>query len=126
MEIKKEELIDHLSKMPVIELAGLIKDLEKKWGVSASATVVEKAPSSSGGGEAKEAKKTEFNVTLASVGQNKIAVIKEVRGLTGLGLKEAKALVDSVPKAIKEKTTKEEAEKIKTALEKTGAKVELS
>ena len=126
MEIKKEELIEHLSKMPVIELAGLIKDLEEKWGVSASAPQAVAVPAgAASGAEGAKTEKTEFNVTLASVGQNKIAVIKEVRSLTGLGLKEAKALVDSVPKAIKEKASKEEAENIKGVLEKAGAKVEL-
>ena len=122
MRITKEQLIDHLSQMPVIELAGLIKDLEEKWGVSAAAPVVAAvAPA----GVAAEEEKTEFNVTLAGVGSNKISVIKEVRSLTGLGLKEAKELVDSAPKMIKEKVSKEEADKMKAALEKAGAKVEI-
>ncbi len=123
MAITKEQLIDHLSQMPVIELAGLIKDLEEKWGVSAAAPVAVAAPAA--GAAAAEEEKTEFNVTLAGVGSNKISVIKEVRGLTGLGLKEAKELVDSAPKMIKEKVSKEEAEKMKAALEKAGAKVEI-
>lgn len=123
MAITKEQLIDHLSQMPVIELAGLIKDLEEKWGVSAAAPVAAAAPAA--GAAAAEEEKTEFNVTLAGVGSNKISVIKEVRGLTGLGLKEAKELVDSAPKMIKEKVSKEEAEKMKAALEKAGAKVEI-
>ena len=124
MNITKEKLIDHLSQLPVIELAGLIKDLEDKWGVSAQAApVVAAAPQAQGGAQAEE--KTEFNVTLASVGSNKIAVIKEVRSLTGLGLKEAKDLVDAAPKMIKEKIPKEEADKIKAALEKAGAKIEV-
>ena len=123
MTITKEQLIDHLSQMPVIELAGLIKDLEEKWGVSAAAPVV--AAVAPAGAAAAEEEKTEFNVTLAGVGSNKISVIKEVRSLTGLGLKEAKELVDSAPKMIKEKVSKEEADKMKAALEKAGAKVEI-
>ena len=122
--ITKEQIIEHLSQMPVIELAGLIKDLEKKWGVSAAAPVAVAAAAPAGAAAAAE-EKTEFNVTLASVGSNKIAVIKEVRGLTGLGLKEAKDLVDGAPKTIKEKVSKEEADKMKAALEKAGAKVEV-
>ena len=121
--ITKEQLIDHLSQMPVIELAGLIKDLEDKWGVSAVAPVA--AVAAVGAPASAQEEKTEFNVTLAGVGSNKISVIKEMRSLTGLGLKEAKDLVDSAPKMIKEKVSKEEAEKIKSALEKAGAKVEI-
>ncbi len=123
MAITKEQLIDHLSQMPVIELAELIKDLEKKWEVSAMAPAV--AIASAGTATAPVEEQTEFSIILASVGSNKIAVIKDVRSLTGLGLKEAKDLVDSTPKLIKEKISKEEAEKIKVTLEKSGAKVEL-
>ena len=123
MAVTKEQVIEHLSQMPVIELAGLIKELEEKWGVSASAPQVVSAPA--GGPAVAEEEKTEFNVTLAGVGANKIAVIKEVRSLTGLGLKEAKELVDGAPKVIKEKVSKDEADKMKTALEKAGAKVEV-
>ena len=123
MTITKEQLIEHLSNLPVIELAGLIKDLEEKWGVSAAAPVMAAAAPASAATAAEE--KTEFDVTLAGVGSNKIAVIKEVRGFTGLGLKEAKELVDGAPKTVKEKISKEEAEKIKAALEKAGAKVEV-
>lgn len=123
MTITKEQLIEHLSNLPVIELAGLIKDLEKKWGVSAAAPVM--AAAAPAGVAAAAEEKTEFDVTLAGVGSNKIAVIKEVRGFTGLGLKEAKELVDGAPKTVKEKVSKEEAEKIKAALEKAGAKVEV-
>ncbi|MDE0119380.1 MAG: 50S ribosomal protein L7/L12 [Bdellovibrionales bacterium] len=123
MTITKEQLIDHLSQMPVIEVAGLIKELEEKWGVSAAAPVV--AAAAPAGAAAAEEEKTEFNVTLAGVGSNKIAVIKEVRSLTGLGLKEAKDLVDGAPKLIKEQVSKEEADKMKAALEKAGAKVEV-
>ena len=123
MAVTKEQVIEHLSQMPVIELAGLIKELEEKWGVSASAPQVMSVPA--GGPAVAEEEKTEFNVTLAGVGANKIAVIKEVRSLTGLGLKEAKELVDGAPKVIKEKVSKDEADKMKTALEKAGAKVEV-
>ena len=124
MTITKEQLIDHLSQMPVIEVAGLIKELEEKWGVSAMAPVATVAAPAGGTAPAEE-EKTEFNVTLAGVGSNKIAVIKEVRSLTGLGLKEAKDLVDGAPKLIKEKVPKETADKMKSALEKAGAKVEV-
>ena len=124
MTITKEKLIEHLSQMPVIELAGLIKDLEEKWGVSAAVPVVA-AAAPAGAGASAEEEKTEFNVTLAGVGSNKISVIKEVRSLTGMGLKEAKDLVDGAPKTIKEKISKEEADKMKAALEKAGAKVEV-
>ena len=123
-ELNKEKVLDYLSQLPVIELAGLIKDLEEKWGVSAAAPVAAAAPAA--GAAASEAEeKTEFDVTLASVGGNKIAVIKEVRSLTGLGLKEAKDLVEGAPKPVKTGVNKEEADKIKTALEKAGAKVEV-
>jgi len=121
-QLNKDQVIDYLSQMPVIELAGLIKELEDKWGVSAAAPVV-----AAGAGVAESAgeEKTEFDVTLASAGSNKIAVIKEVRAATSLGLKEAKDLVEGAPKLIKKGVSKEEADKIKTALEKTGAKVEV-
>lgn len=123
-ELNKEQVIDYLSQMPVIELAGLIKELEDKWGVSAAAPVAAVPVAGAGPATAGE-EKTEFDVTLASVGSNKIAVIKEVRAVTSLGLKEAKDLVESAPKPVKKGVSKEEADKIKTALEKTGAKVEV-
>ena len=122
-EVNKDKVIDYLSKMPVIELAGLIKELEEKWGVSAAVPVAAMGAASSS--EAPTEEKTEFDVTLASMGANKIAVIKEVRSLTGLGLKEAKDLVESAPKTVKKSVSKEEADKIKAALEKAGAKVEV-
>ena len=122
-EVNKEQVVDYLSKLPVIELAGLIKELEEKWGVSAAAAVVA-APAGAGEVQASE-EKTEFDVILASVGTNKISVIKEVRTLTGLGLKEAKDLVDGAPKPVKTGVSKEEADKMKAALEKTGATVEV-
>jgi len=123
-EINKDQVVDYLSKMPVIELAGLIKELEEKWGVSAVVPV--SAPASMDGkGDSKEEEKTEFDVILASIGSNKIAVIKEVRAVTSLGLKEAKELVEATPKSVKAGVSKEEADKIKVALEKAGAKVEV-
>ena len=125
-EIKKDQVIDYLSKMPVIELSGLIKELEEKWGVSASAPVVSAGVATAGAGpDTAQEEKTEFDVTLASIGSNKIAVIKEVRAATALGLKEAKDLVESAPKSIKKGVSKAEADKIKSALEKAGAKVEV-
>ncbi len=123
MALNKEEVIEFLSKMPVIELAEMVSDLEEKWGVSAAAPVAVVAGSPSGEAAAEE--QTEFDVILASVGSSKINVIKEVRVITGLGLKEAKELVESAPKPIKEGQPKEEAEKIKAALEKAGATVEI-
>lgn len=122
MATTKDKLIEELSQMPVIELAGLIKDLEEKWGVSAAAPVA--AVAAAGPVVAAE-EQTEFNVHLLGIGTDKIAVIKEVRSITGLGLKEAKGLVDSAPKVIKEAVSKEEANKMKASLEKVGAKVEL-
>lgn len=122
MALNKEEVIEFLSNMPVIELAGMITELEEKWGVSAAAPV---AVAAVGATEAPVEEKTEFNVILVSAGSSKINVIKEVRGLTGLGLKEAKDLVESAPKAIKEGLPKDEAEKVKAALEKAGATVEI-
>ena len=123
-ELNKEKVIDYLSQMPVIELAGLIKDLEEKWGVSVAAPVA--VAGATAGAPAEQAEeKTEFDVVLASVGGNKIAVIKEVRAVTSLGLKEAKDLVEGAPKPVKKGVSKDEADKIKTALEKAGAKVEV-
>ncbi len=124
-QLNKEQVIDYLSQMPVIEMAGFIKELEEKWGVSASAPVQVAGSASAGGETAPAEEKTEFDVTLASVGGNKIAVIKEVRAVTSLGLKEAKDLVESAPKPVKKGVSKEEADKIKSALEKAGAKVEV-
>lgn len=124
MSLNKEQVIDYLSNMPVIELAGMIKELEEKWGVSAAAPVAMAAmPGAAAGAPAEE--KTEFTVVLADGGANKINVIKEVRALTGLGLKEAKDLVEGAPKPVKEGVSKDEANKIKEALTKAGAKVEL-
>ena len=117
------KIVDELSKLTVLEAADLAKLLEEKWGVTAAAAVaVAAAP---GAAAAAVEEKTEFTVMLAAVGDKKIEVIKEVRALTGLGLKEAKDLVEAAPKAVKEGVNKEEADKIKTTLEKVGAKVEL-
>lgn len=122
-----QTVVDTVEKMTVMELANLVKALEAKFGVSAQAPAVIAAGVSSGGGAAgaAEEEKTAFTVVLSEFGSNKIAVIKEIRAITTLGLKEAKDLVESVPKPVKEGATKEEAEKIKARLEKAGAKVEL-
>jgi large subunit ribosomal protein L7/L12 len=119
-----QRLVDDLSKLTVLEAADLAKMLEEKWGVSAAAAVaVAAAPGGAAAAPAEE--KTEFTVVLTAVGEKKIEVIKEVRALTGLGLKEAKDLVEGAPKPVKEGVTKDEAEKVKVQLEKAGAKVEL-
>src|SRR5499427_9135099 len=120
------KLVDELSSLTVLEAAELAKMLEDKWGVSAAAAVaVAAAPGAGAGGAAAVEEKTEFTVVLAAAGDKKIEVIKEVRALTGLGLKEAKDLVEGAPKPVKEGVAKDEAEKIKATLEKAGAKVEL-
>lgn len=124
MALSKDEVIDFLSGMTVMEIADLVKDLEEKWGVSAAAPVAVAAAGGGGGGEAAE-EQTEFDVILASAGDKKINVIKEVRTITGLGLKEAKDLVEGAPKPVKTAVDKDEAAKIKEALEKAGAKVEV-
>ena len=120
----KEEVIDYLSNLSVLEIAGLVKDLEDKWGVSAAAPVAAAAPAAAAAAAPAE-EKTEFDVVLVDAGANKIAVIKEVRAITGLGLKDAKDLVDGAPKAIKTAIPKDEANKIKEQVEKAGAKVEV-
>src|SRR5450755_4293350 len=116
-----QKIVDDLSKLTVLEAADLAKMLEEKWGVSAAAVAVAAGPAAAAAVE----EKTEFTVVLAAVGDKKIEVIKEVRALTGLGLKEAKDLVEGAPKPVKEGVNKEEADKIKATLEKVGAKVEL-
>ena len=118
------KLVNELSSLTVLEAAELAKLLEEKWGVSAAAAVAVAAPGA-GPAAAPVEEKTEFTVVLAAVGEKKIEVIKEVRALTGLGLKEAKDLVEGAPKNVKEGVSKEEAEKVKAQLEKAGAKVEL-
>jgi len=121
-----QKIVDDLSSLTVLEAAELAKLLEEKWGVSAAAAVAVAGPAGAGGAAAAPAEeKTEFTVVLAASGDKKIEVIKEVRAITGLGLKEAKDLVEGAPKPIKEGVNKEEADKIKAQLEKAGAKVEL-
>jgi large subunit ribosomal protein L7/L12 len=119
------KIVDELSKLTILEASELAKMLEEKWGVTAAAAVAVGAAPGAGGAAAPAEEKTEFNVILAAIGDKKIEVIKEVRALTGLGLKEAKDLVEGAPKPVKEGVNKEEADKIKTTLEKVGAKVEL-
>ena len=121
--ITKDQVIEWLSAQPVLELAALVKDLEGKWGVSAAAAV-SAAPAAAAAAPAAEAQ-TEFTVVLKAAGANKIGVIKEVRAITGLGLKEAKDLVEGAPKPVKENAPKAEAEEIKKKLEAAGAAVEL-
>jgi large subunit ribosomal protein L7/L12 len=120
-----QKIVDDLSSLTVLEAAELAKLLEEKWGVSAAAAVAVAAAPGAGGGAAAAEEKTDFQVVLASAGDKKIEVIKEVRAITGLGLKEAKDLVEGAPKPLKEGVAKDEAEKIKATLEKVGAKVEL-
>ena len=121
-----EKIVDELSSLTVLEAAELAKLLEGKWGVSAAAAVaVAAAPAAGGAAAAPVEEQTEFTVILSAIGDKKIEVIKEVRAITALGLKEAKDLVEAAPKPVKEAVSKEEAEKIKAALEKVGAKVEL-
>ena len=119
------KIVDDLSSLTVIEAAELSKLLEEKWGVSAAAPVATAAPAAASGGEAAAEEKTEFDIVLAEAGSNKIAVIKEVRTITGLGLKEAKDLVEGAPKPLKQGVAKAEAEEMKKSLEAAGAKVEL-
>ena len=124
--ITKEDVIEFVANMSVLELSELIKEMEEKFGVSASAPVaMMPAGPAEGAASAAAEEKTEFDVIITAAGDKKIAVIKEVRAITGLGLKDAKALVDEVPKPVKEAVAKEEAEKIKSQLEEAGAQVEL-
>ena len=120
-----DRLVDELSSLTVIEAAELSKKLEEKWGVSAAAPVAVAAPAAGGAAAAPVEEKTEFNVILAAAGDKKINVIKEVRAITGLGLKEAKDMVEGAPKAVKEGVNKDEAAKIKKQLEEAGATVEV-
>jgi large subunit ribosomal protein L7/L12 len=121
-----QKIVDDLSSLTVLEAADLAKMLEEKWGVSAAAAVAVAGPGGGGGAAAAPAEeKTDFTVVLAAAGEKKIEVIKEVRAITGLGLKEAKDLVEGAPKPVKEGVNKEEADKLKAQLEKAGAKVEL-
>lgn len=126
-DITKDQVIDWLSNQTVLEVADLVKELEEKWGVSAAAPVAVAAAAggAAGGGDAAAEEKDEFDVILTEAGSNKIAAIKEVRAITGLGLKEAKELVEGAPKPVKEGVAKDEAEEIKKKLEAAGSKVEL-
>jgi large subunit ribosomal protein L7/L12 len=126
-DLTSEQVVDYLSNLPVIQLAGLIKTLEDKWGVKAAPVAVAAAPGAAapGAAAAPAEEKTEFTVELAASGANKINVIKVVREITGLGLKEAKDLVEGAPKTLKEGVAKAEAEEMKKKLEEAGAKVEL-
>jgi len=118
-----EEVIDFLSNLSVLEISKLVKALEEKWGVTAAAPVAVAAAPAAAAAQVEE--KTEFDVVLTEVGANKIAVIKEVRAITGLGLKDAKDLVEAAPKPVKQAVSKDEAAKLKEQIEKAGAKVEV-
>ena len=124
-DITKEDVIEFIASMSVLELSEMVKELEEKFGVSAAAPVAMMAAPADGGAGAAVEEKTEFDVILTTAGDKKINVIKEVRAITGLGLKEAKALVDGAPSPVKEGIAKEDAEKIKEQLEAAGAQVEL-
>ena len=124
-DITREQIVDYLSNLPVIQIAGLIKTLEDKWGVKAAPVAVAGPAAAAPAAAAAVEEKTEFNVELKEAGANKIAVIKAVREITGLGLKEAKDLVEGAPKTVKEGVSKAESEEMKKKLEDAGAKVEL-
>ena len=123
--ITKDQVIDFIANMSVLEMSEMVKEMEEKFGVSAAAATMAATPPPAGDSAAPTEEKSEFNVILASIGEKKINVIKEVRGITGLGLKEAKDAVESAPKAIKEGVSKEEAEEVKKKLEEAGATVEI-
>ena len=125
MAVSKEDFIETLSNMSIVEVTDLVSELEEKWGVSAAAAVAAPAAVSSSEGGEPEAAKDEFDVVLTSFGENKVAVIKAVRAITGLGLKEAKEMVEGTPSTVKEATPKSEAEEIKKQLEDAGAATEL-
>lgn len=125
MAITKDDVIEFISNMTVLELADLVKEFEEKFGVSAAAPVAVAAAGGAADAAAPAEEKTEFDVVLATVGSEKIKVIKEVRAVTGLGLKEAKELVEGAPKPLKEGVSKEEAEEIKSKVEAVGASVEI-
>ncbi len=125
-EVTKEQVVDFISNMSVLELSEMVKEMEEKFGVSAAAAAVAVAPAAAAaGGEAAAEEKTEFDVILTSFGEKKINVIKEIRAITGLGLKEAKEFVESCPKAVKEGVSTEEAEEVKKKLEEAGASAEI-
>ena len=124
-DIRKDQVVDFIANMSVLEMSELVKEMEEKFGVSAAAAAVAAPVAGGGESEAAAEEKTEFDVILTSFGEKKINVIKEVRSITGLGLKEAKEAVESAPKAIKEGVSKEEAEEVKKKLEEAGASVEI-
>ncbi len=124
-EVTKEDVIEFIANMSVLELSELVKELEEKFGVSAAAPVAVAGPAAAGDAGAAAEEQTEFDVILSTFGDKKIQVIKEIRAITGLGLKEAKALVEGVPTPVKEGIVKEDAEKIKEQLEAAGAQVEI-
>jgi len=124
-DVTKEQVVDFLSQMSVLDLAALTKELEDKWGVKAAPVAVAAAPAAGGGAAAPAAEQTEFTIVLTDAGANKIGVIKAVREVTNLGLKEAKDLVDGAPKTVKEGVNKADAENIKKKLTEAGAKVEV-
>jgi large subunit ribosomal protein L7/L12 len=124
-DVTKEQVVDFLSQMSVLDLAALTKELEDKWGVKAAPVAVAAAPAAGGGAAAPAAEQTEFTITLTEAGANKIGVIKAVREVTNLGLKEAKDLVDGAPKVVKEGVSKADAESIKKKLTEAGAKVDV-
>ena len=125
MALAKEEILDAIAEMSVMEVVDLVSAMEEKFGVSAAAAVAAAPVAADNGGAAAVEEQTEFDVTLVGFGEKKVNVIKTVRAITGLGLKEAKALVDEVPSAVKEAVTKDEAEEIKQQLEEAGATVEV-
>jgi large subunit ribosomal protein L7/L12 len=125
MALSNEELIEELSSKPIMEIVELVKALEDKWGVSAAAPVAVAAAGAAGGDAAAVEEQTEFDVVMSSFGENKVSVIKVVRTLTGLGLKEAKDLVEGAPSTVKEGVPKAEAEDVKKQLEEAGAKVDI-
>lgn len=124
-DITREQVVDYLSNLPVIQIAEMIKDLENKWGVKAAPVAVAAGPAAAAAPAAAVEEKTEFDVVLANAGANKIQVIKAIREITGLGLKEAKDLVEAAPKTVKEAVSKADAEEMKKKLAEAGATVEL-
>ena len=125
MAVSKEDILDTIANMSVMEVVDLVEAMEEKFGVSAAAVAAVAAPAAGGGEAAAAEEKSEFDVILASFGENKVGVIKAVRGITGLGLKEAKAMVEGAPSPVKEGASKDEAEDLKKQLEEAGATVEL-
>jgi large subunit ribosomal protein L7/L12 len=125
VSVSKDDILQAISDMSVIDVVELVKAMEEKFGVSAAAAMVAAPVAAAGAGEAAAEEKTEFNVVMTSFGENKIEVIKVIRGITGLGLKEAKDMVEGVPSAVKEAVSKDEAEEIKKKLQEAGATVEV-